>query len=107
MAVGNVVVWAQVDGGEPFPLRPGSEKDRFTPDDTLLWRYVPLKYFFDALERRTLFFTRLTFHHQTDAFEGAFAWRPPGMSLADRVETFSRSHDTSRCWITTGMLERE
>ncbi|MGZ4852953.1 MAG: hypothetical protein ACXV3D_07175 [Halobacteriota archaeon] len=43
MAVGNVVAWAQVDGGEPFPLRPGSEQDRVTPGDTLLWRYVPLK----------------------------------------------------------------
>ena len=74
MAVGNIVAWAQFDGGPPFRLRPGSERDRVTPDETLLWRYMPVRYFYDLLEQRALFFTRLMFYHRTDAFEGALQY---------------------------------
>lgn len=74
MAVGNVVAWASVDGGPPFRLRPGSEKDRATPGTAMLWRYMPKDRFFDLLDRRALFFTRLTRYHDSDPFEGALQY---------------------------------
>jgi hypothetical protein len=74
IALSDAVVHASINDGPPFVVRPGTNKDRSTPPETLLWRYLPKCYFFDLLETRSQFFTRLTFHHAVDPFEGALPY---------------------------------
>jgi hypothetical protein len=74
MALSNVVVHASFGEEPSFVLRPGSEKDRSTPPETLVWRYMPKAFLFDLLATRSLFFTRLTFHHAVDPFEGSLPY---------------------------------
>lgn len=64
-------MWGSINNGPAFRIRPGHQKDLGTHPDTLLWRYMPKSFFLDLLASRSLFFTRLTHHHESDPFEGA------------------------------------
>lgn len=74
MAVSNAVLHVSINGGPATVVRPGSDKDRATPPDTVIWRYMPKAFFFDLLQTRSAFFTRLTVHQSTDPFEGALPY---------------------------------
>lgn len=100
MSMSNAVVWGSWNGGPAFRIRPGSDKDRATAPDTPLWHYMPLPYFLDLLATKSLFFTRLTHHHESDEFEGALPLAAAQMLeniVADRggdVEEFRQARHT-------------
>lgn len=74
LTMSNAVLWGSINNGPAFRIRPGHDKDLATSPETLLWRYMPKKYFLDMLATKSLFFTRLTHHHSSDPFEGSISY---------------------------------
>jgi hypothetical protein len=100
-----------------------AEQPLFTPpaDDTTLWRYMDFEKFVSLLERRTLYFARLT--RLADPFEGLPVRRhmeiarhsPPGLSEQEtakhkeEIEAYERSIEETRkvCFISCWHMNRE
>jgi len=91
--------------GIGFELRPGVTADQYSHPDQLVWRYVPLPYFLDAVRTGTLFFTRLSYHAvHSDRREGSasrsFAQIREGVLREQGVDIEQYNKDAAQFWLT-------
>jgi hypothetical protein len=91
--------------GITFQSRPGVMGDRFSHPEELVWRYLPLPRFVEALRTRSLFFTRLSYYAMYgDRREGSAPLTVPKIResvLREQGVDLERYNDETReFWLT-------